>query len=161
MTKTNQELFQAIQTELEGLHRYNCGSDEHRADLHKDYGLPQRPARFTELSRKQGYLTPQEQKIVDEGNEVCWAEADADSDNTYDSAGAIAYRVLELLRGSVCDHCGERHSDPDTTYGFAFGHLLMHLIEMSASDLIERGEMWSKSDILKYIMAIEPSKQAA
>ena len=156
----------SIQNELAELHKYNCGSEGARADLAKDYGLQPYPKEATDLSYKQEPFTPEEQKIWDEACKMSDKLADAEMDHIFDSTSAIAFQILELLKGSTCGYCGQAETDPDMEYGYTYDHALMNIFEVVAHELMERGDklehgLFKKSDLLQRLVALNPSKQAA
>ena len=174
-------LATGLKAYLEDLHKYQCGSDEHRADFDKDMGLDPIPHQDTvgaiyhvpeglsDDKRKQWYakenerrgITPEMEK---EWHEACWKHADAEMEHNWECYSGIAFSILGILESSTCEHCGDTHTglgrDTDGT-AFEYDGVLMNLFEVIAFELMNRGEkykyaQYKKSDLLQAVMRLNP-----
>ena len=163
--ETNVANFESIttllQSELMELHKYQCGSNEHRADLAKDAGLPAYPDAATDLSYKKEPFTKEEEKLWAEASKISDDLADAESDHQWTTANEIAQSIMATIEYSKCDHCGETHSDSDGVYGNTHEMILMSLFELVSFEIMQRHadrkyQMYGKSDLLRRLMELSP-----
>ena len=167
-TKTKDTPIGALENALAGLHVYNCGSEGARGDLAKDYGLspiPHQdtvggiyhvPDNLTDDEREQWYAVENERRgitpeKVQEYDEACWEHADAEMDHERGATQEIAERVIDVLRGSRCAYCGDKHADPNGEYSHAYDLALMAIFERVTQEMADRADqgngLWTRDDI--------------
>jgi hypothetical protein len=178
--RTFNSLTADLKVSLEDLHKYQCGSNEHRASLEKDKNLDPIPHQdiYAAIEVPEG-LTKEEQsgffKAEQERRghtEETWKEyceagdkhADAEMAHNWECYSDIAFSILGILESSACEHCGDTHTglgrDTDGT-AFEYDNTLINLFEVIAFELMNRGEkyehaLYKKSDLLQRLMQLSP-----
>jgi len=176
-----------LKSSLEEHHKYRCGSDEHRADLAADYDLPKMPHQEiygTPVDCPKD-ATPEERGAIYTaehvrrgGTDAMEAEVDAfwekhddvyfdsEMDHNFEQSSYIAFDILELLKHSTCEHCGDTHTshglDDDGT-AFEYEGLLLNLFEVVAYELLERGanlkySLGERQRLLDIVTRLNPPK---
>jgi hypothetical protein len=170
------DFFSSIKESLQDLHKYQCGSAEHRHDLQKDYNLPDMPPdEHLVWKTVDGIWTnakddrTQEQKDeMAEYDRVCDLYADAERDHIWEESSYLASFIISLLRDAKCEHCGNSHSGHgvDKQAAFDYDAMLMSLFEQVAFEIIERGDKvkystFDKAALMRTLSGFNPSKEAA
>ena len=165
---------------LKDLHKYQCGSDEHRADFCKDmslepiphqdiYAAIEVPDGLTKEEQSAFFKAEQERRGHTEETwkeycEACDKHSDAEMEHNHEAQSDIAFSILGILESSTCEHCGDTHTgigrDTDGT-AFEYDGVLMNLFEVIAFELMNRGEkyehaLYKKGDLLQAVMRLNP-----
>ena len=166
-TTTKQTPIEALENALAGLHIYNCGSEGARGDLAKDYGLSPIPHQeiYSVISVPDGLTKEEASQFCRQEEErrghteetfkeycaACDEHADAEMDHERGATQEIAERVIDVLRGSRCAYCGDKHTDPNGEYGHAYDLALMAIFERVTKEMADRADegngLWTRDDI--------------
>ena len=167
-------IIRNLKDSLEEHHKYRCGSDEHRADLVEDYGLPAIPDEESLVGKtvdgiwtnERDDRTPEQRAAMEEHDRICDLHADVEMDHNFEQSSYIAFDILELLKHSTCAHCGDTHTshglDDDGT-AFEYEGLLLNLFEVVAYELLESGanlkySLGEKQRLLDIVTRLNPPK---